>query len=164
MHPNTVKLLKRLLALVLGGCVCFTIAFFVYLNSFSPEAREAKRFLKAMPVDQILAVELEPVPNNPNPLAHRLISVKDREQLATIASLIQSAERDHPKHPHQRWAMILRFRLKDRIFSGQLVSTSNQGVLFYYGYEIGGGANYGTYRQDALGPIIEAIVAHSTHH
>ena len=59
--------------------------------------------------------------------------------------------------------MVLRFELKGRAFSGKLQSTSNQGVLFWYGLGSETPAwVYGTYRQDALGPLIEELVNEKT--
>ena len=157
MHPREQKVVKWLLGVLVSGFACFMLAFVLYFKVLSPEAKEARRFLKLMPVDQIQAVDLEPLPHNPNPLFHGFISITNRAQISKIADLIHSARRHSPSHPQQRWSVVLRFVTKDRQFSGEVSSTSNQGVLFYYGLDVGGGTHFGTYRQDALGPLLEAL-------
>ena len=147
-----------MLAVVVVFFVCSMVAFFLYFNMFCPEARAARRFFKLMPVDQIQSIVLEPVPYDPKPLTRREISIKDRQQIADIAGLFHTAHRCLPNHPQEKWSMVLHFRLKDRDFSGQLNATSNQGVLLYYGLDTTGGPVYATYRQDALGPLVESIV------
>jgi hypothetical protein len=136
--------------------VCLVVGIILYFMVLSPQAREARRFLKLMPVDQIQAVVLEPVPYNPTNLNRHTIRITDRQQISRIAGLLHSARRWSPNHPQQKWATYLCFELKDRAFCGELTSTSNQGVLFWYGLgPKDPGVVYGTYRQDALGPLIE---------
>ncbi len=164
MRPKEEKILKWGLGVLLAASGCFLLGFFFYDNLLSPEAREARRFIKQMPAAQIQTVALEPIPYDPKPLITKSVTISDRAMIGKIGELVHAGRRCSPNHPEEKWALLLRFLLKDREFVGQVLSTSNQGVLFYYGYDPSGGANYGTYRQDALGPLLEAVVAQHTDH
>jgi hypothetical protein len=163
MHAERVfRILKRVLGVSLGAFACATLGFLLYLNVLGPEARAAREFLKRMPVDTIQSIVLEPIPRDPKTLSTRATVITRRDQIRALATLIHTALPWRPNHPHRHWAMVLRFELQGRSFSGQVLSTSNQGVLFYYGLGTEGGPVYGTYRQDELGSILEAITDERT--
>jgi hypothetical protein len=161
MHAREQKILKWVLGSVVSGFICFILAYFLYFHLLSPEAREARRFSSSCRSSKSRRWIWSRSCITP-PLFNGFLYVTNREQISRIANLVRSAQPYSPNHPQQRWILVLRFILKDRQFSGHVLSTSNQGVLFYYGLDVDGGPVYGTYRQDALGPLVEALARSET--
>src|SRR5262249_21389067 len=106
-------------------------------------------------------IVVQPEPYDPTPLSSRVVHIRDPNQIAQIADLLRKSQTWHANHPEEKWAMILRFVVNGREFTGKLDSTSNQGVLFWRGLGPTPSVNYGTYRVDDLGPLIERIVRKS---
>lgn len=161
-HPgpgDEVMSLSRLPAVLFAAVALASMGFALYLTVLSPDARAAHEFFERMPVDRIESVVLEPVPGGRKALITRAIVVTRPDRIRTIATLVHGAAPVRPNHPLSHWAMVICFESQGREFSGRVVSTSNQGVLFYYGLGAAGGPVYGTYRQDGLGTALEEIVA-----
>src|SRR5207344_1326397 len=92
-------------------------------------------------------------------LTDHVIVIRDREKIARIAAVFRDMTPISPNHPSATWVGIIRFQLADRQYGGQIEMTNNQGGLFWMSSNVRGGWNYGTYRNDALGPLFEQLVA-----
>lgn len=142
--------------IVIIGLVGLIFSYFLY---WGKDARHARYLLRNITTEQIQEIIIAPVPHDSDSLCSSAISIKDKERIEQITSLVHSAGKYHPNHPEERWAVILRFRHNDEVFGGRVASTSNRGVLFYYEWDEPSGWIYTTLRQDQLGPVIENAVA-----
>lgn len=129
-----------------------------YSRRLSPAAQAAHRFLQEMPVDRIQEVVLEPY--TVHSLVAQPLHLRRRETIARLAALLRTARPWSPSHPNARWFVILRLVTAQGDYGGHVESTDNdQGVQIWYASGVHGGWNFGTYRQDALGPLLEQLAA-----
>jgi len=133
------------------------LAVIKYFVSFSPEARVARDFLREMPAEQISEIRL--MPYSVLSLTDHDIVIRDRESINRIAGLFRGMPSHSPNHPSARWVAFIQFQVAERQYGGQVEATSNQGSLFWFTSSVRGGWNYGCYRNDALGPYLEQLVA-----
>ncbi|MBF0547620.1 MAG: hypothetical protein HQM08_24485 [Candidatus Riflebacteria bacterium] len=144
--------------IVISGGILF---FFILVSSiyslrFSPDAKIARQFLREMPVEKIQEVVLEPYPVSS--LIENNIQIKDRKRISEIAEAFRTLQPFSAEHPFANWVCFIRFKLADKDFGGQVELTNNgQGVIFWYSSDVVGGWNYGCFRQDTIGPILEKI-------
>lgn len=128
-----------------------------YARHLSAHARAAHAFLREMPADQIQAVKIEPYAVMS--LSDHTITIRDRDKIQQLATAMRTASGVAANHPEARWVAILRFQLKNgKEYGGQIEDTHNQGTLFLYASQVNSGWNYGAYRQDSLGPLLESWV------
>ncbi len=126
-----------------------------YNGRWSPAAREAHAFLRALPTERILDIHLEPY--QVLPLVSREVVISDRDDIERIASLLRGASEISLNHPSARWVGILRIRTAAGDYGGQVEATTNHGVVVIYASDVQSGFNYGAVRADALGPVLEAL-------
>jgi len=138
-------------------CLGSVLAVTKYFGTYSGEARAARRFLEEMPVAEIREIQIEPY--TVLSLTDHVIVIRDREKISRIAAIFRGMTAVSPNHPSANWVSIIRFQLADRQCGGQIESTNNQGGLFWFASNVRGGWNYGCYRNDALGPFFEQLVA-----
>lgn len=146
-----------------AGVILGVFATTLYFGRYSPEARAARRFLREMPVAEIQEITIEPY--TVLSLTDHAIVIRDPDRIGRIATVFREAVSVSPNHPHARWVAIVRFHLKDRDYGGQVEATTNdQGGLFWFSSNVRGGWNYGSYRNDQLGPLFEQLVADEKAH
>jgi hypothetical protein len=148
-RPNT-------LAYIIGGILLITLGTSLWFMRLSPAARDAHEFIATMPAERITEIVIEP--NGRNSPAPTIIHITSREQIAEIANAFRMATSASPNHPHSQWQVTIRFITPEREYGGHLSQTTNQGALFWYSSSVTGGWNYGTYRNDALAPLIKRII------
>lgn len=145
--------------LLLGvGCLVTMLAIWqYYFRSLSPHAVAAHEFYKKMPAEEILEIDLEPY--SVLSLVNKPLKIKDRLQIKRLADSLRQARPFSPNHPQATWIVVLRIITRQGEYGGHVESTHNQqGVQIWYSSNIEGGWNYGTYRQDDLGPLLEEVV------
>ena len=156
--PRTAGPLPKPWFWIIAGGMLSVVGVIKYFDTFSPDARAARRFLREMPVTEIQEITIEPY--TVLSLTDHVISVRDRDRISQIAAAFRNVVSVSPNHPHARWVAVIRFRLKDREYGGQIEPTTNdQGSLFWFASNIRGGWNYGCYRNDQLGPLFERLIA-----
>jgi hypothetical protein len=143
-------------ACVVGGVILTVLLSSLWFMRLSPEARDARQFLSEMPEERIVEIRIEP--NGQNSPAATFIHIVDRKRIAELAAAFRAATGVSPNHPHTQWSVIVRFITPEREYGGHVSQTANQGVLFWYSSGVIGGWNYGTYRNDALGPLIQQLI------
>jgi hypothetical protein len=142
---------------VVMGFLLAVIGVSGYFNHLSVGAKDARKFLRTMPVDQIREISIEPYAVLS--LTDRVIVIRDPGKIRRIAEVFRGMTPVSPNHPAATWVAVIRFQVGDRQYGGQIETTSNQGGLFWMSSRVRGGWNYGTYRNDALGPVFEQLVA-----
>jgi hypothetical protein len=148
---------RRWPAYLIGGILATVFLLSMWNIRLSPEARDARAFLSTMPVERITEIRLEP--NASRGLLNTTIHITDRKQIAEIAAAFRAATGISPNHPHSKWSVTVRFITPEREYGGHISQTTNQGTLFWYSSSVTSGWNYGTYRNDALAPLIQNIMA-----
>jgi hypothetical protein len=149
-------LASRGLFALLAGIALLSLGFVLLLQV---KGCRAGHELARLPVADVRAVVLEPVPRYSRSLVQGVRTIRDSGQVQAIARLVRDAQPERPNHPGSQWTVILHLELPDREITGQVTSTYGQGVLFYHGLGPDGGIVLGTYRADELGPLLERIAA-----
>ncbi|PIQ27087.1 hypothetical protein COW36_14410 [bacterium (Candidatus Blackallbacteria) CG17_big_fil_post_rev_8_21_14_2_50_48_46] len=142
---------------IVGGVALFlgiVILSQFYFRQLSPESREFHRFIEQMPLEKIQEIRIEPY--TVLSLTDHTLVIRDKQQIAEIASALRQAPAIGLNHPEANWVAILRI-IADREYGGQIESTRNQGVVMLYASNVRGGWNYGSYRADSLGPLLEKL-------
>ncbi len=147
---------------VVMSCLLAIIGGSAYFNTMSVGAKDARKFLRTMPVEQIREITIEPY--TVLSLTERNIVIRDPERIARIAAVFRGMTPVSPNHPSATWVAVIRFQLEGRQYGGQIEMTRNQGGLFWMSSDVRGGWNYGSYRNDALGPVFEQLVAEARSH
>lgn len=154
--PDPARIQQQKQRLLIGVAVFLFLVIVsqAYFRNVSPEAKEAHRFLREMPVTEIQEIVIDPYTVS-SLIDHRLV-IKDRRKISQLADVLRSASPFSPSHPESRWIAVLRIVTDHGDYGGQVDSTSNgQGSFIWYASQVQGGWNYGAYRQDELGPLLE---------
>lgn len=161
VQPQT---LSRNQKIMFGAVLCgfFTVLLGqFYFRNLSPDARQAHQFYREMPTSEIREIVIEAYPQAVS--ESEKIHLRDRQQIKRIADLLRTAQPFSPNHPAARWNRVLRIITDHGEFGGMVEATNNdQGVQIWYSSQIQGGWNYGIYRQDALGPVLEEYMHGTT--
>lgn len=156
--PSPGQLARNKRMIIAAAAIIFgSIAMGTFFGRCSPGAREAHDFLVRLATDQIIDIRLEPY--TVSSLVSREVVISDRAEIEKVATQLRTAHGVSLNHPNAKWVAYLRMTTASLDYGGQVESTTNQGVIVMYASGVRGGWNYGAVRQDALGPILEEIVA-----
>ena len=139
------------------GFIIALVILVTWYIGLSPAAREAREFLSTMPENRIVEIRLEPTSAG-SPGAARTVHITDRKRIAEIAAAFRQATSQSPNHPVTQWSVTVRILTAEREYGGQLSQTENQGVMFWHNSKVTSGWSYGTFRIDALGPVVLGIL------
>jgi hypothetical protein len=158
-RPSKQRAVKRIAALVFGLAL-----FFLYQNRLSCTAREARQFLETVPADEITEISIEPW--TVHSLTSSVVTTRDRAWIGKLAAALRDPpEGKPPKADPTLWIAFLQIRTTHRVYKGE-VSAGQAGVYFFFGAGgdacdgAGCGGSYGTYRIDAIRPLLEQLVGH----
>ena len=148
----------RRLWLIFGGGALLIL--FYYLVVVTPRGIVYKHKLQSLHPEQVQTLRLYT-----EDLVDGKVVTKERilngEDVSKFLTLISEATSYHPNHPRGGWTCFVDIDTTTDIprFSFLIHSTSNNGVHFDLSSNPNGheGWSYGTLRNDALGPFIEAL-------
>lgn len=87
------------------------------------------------------------------------VTIDDPAALASLAQVLAGARRWAPNHPQGRWACVVTLDYGDRHASFMAEATTNQGDLVTIWSRNDQGWNFGDYRADGLGQLLERLTA-----
>lgn len=96
----------------------------------SPEAREGRKFLEALPLADIRYVRIDPT--NDHSLINGPLIVRDRHEIETLLTPMKGMWHTVPNHPITTWSVIITIGTDHKEYGGVITGTSNQGTLFTY--------------------------------
>jgi hypothetical protein len=117
--------------------------------------------IREAPASDVEAIIIQPANGHYPDLVAQPVRIQDSGQIAQIVSLIQSAPEYSPNHPSPTWECELALDFGDRVRHCTVGWTTPQsnGLIIRIWSGRGYGWVLGTYRQDSLGPVLEAGAA-----
>jgi hypothetical protein len=125
----------------------------------SERSRAMREVIKAE-AGQVNSIEIGPHPSDNYPcLVREPLRITDRAEINRLCSALAGASQVSPNHPHAVWYCVLVLHKTSGVHRCVVSSTRNQGTLVSFSSNEAQGWNYGEFRIDALGSILEALAA-----
>lgn len=151
---------------VVGGRITAGVAVFLLATltlvlpvACSGEARQERinRIIqcKSQDIQQVVLLPLE----SHVPLVAKPLTVKDRAAIKTICQSLNSASEFRPNHPSIKWEVKVEIRTQKGSVAFVVYHTEqeNNGTVVSIMSHVTSGWNYGRFRSDSLGPILENL-------
>jgi hypothetical protein len=110
---------------------------------------------KAEDVQQVVLLPVDPRVS----LVTKLVPINDRASIDAICQALNGASKFSPNHPSTKWEVKVELRTeKDAVaFVVYHTEQANNGTVVAISSNVTSGWNYGRFRSDALGPILEKL-------
>ena len=130
----------------LAGLFAFVWLGLVSYRYISPSAWEGRSIFRNLSNHDVVSLSIEPARYGYPSLVRKVIVVKDKKMISSLAEALSNLPEHSPEHPRTTRAVIIRIKLKDRVLGGYLEDRGNDGATFYYMSGVSTGWCFATYR------------------
>jgi hypothetical protein len=147
-------LTMRRLQIILIGVVAALLLLVAKFRDVNPTARAGRAALADLSRQAVISIRLEPARSRS--VIRAPIDITDTAEVAEFVRWMSPLKEFQPNHPNPSRYVVVTFKLRDRVISGELAGGQTS-ALFYYYSDTDQGWVYGTYLVPNAAPLFALI-------